>query len=96
MIYHEFLSDYPRELETTWASEGQGITHDEHNWFISQRYKIWKFPIATHDLNQPVRLDAALPGEDTHLNDKVSQADKQKGIEWYAQWIWQLEWFRCC
>lgn len=83
MIYHEFISDYPKEREITWAHACQGITHDDHNWYISQQYKIWKFPIGTHDLNAGVSLVPvpAIPGPDYILNDNVSSADRAKGIK---------------
>jgi hypothetical protein len=47
---YEFLGDYPRDREPGWSEECQGIAHDDANWFISQRYYLWKFPLAA-DLN---------------------------------------------
>lgn len=47
---YDFLGDYPRDREPGWGDECQGIAHDDANWFISQRFYLWKFPFA-EDLN---------------------------------------------
>ena len=86
MPYLEFINDYPRNRETGWSDECQGITHDEGNWYISQKTRLWKFPIATHDLNEGVSLikkiaDPQHPRlEETLLNAKLGTADLAKGI----------------
>lgn len=41
-----YLGNYPDEAEVIWADELQGVTHDSDDWFITQRYYLWKIPVA--------------------------------------------------
>jgi hypothetical protein len=50
---YDFLGDYPGDREPGWSEECQGIAHDEDSWYISQRFKLWKFPV-DFDLNRQV------------------------------------------
>jgi hypothetical protein len=47
--YYLYLGDYPREANTGWHEEAQGVTHDDDNWFITQDVALWKIPV-THNL----------------------------------------------
>lgn len=55
----QFLSDYPKNRNNGWHSNVQGATHDDDYWYITQQYRLWKFPIS-HDLNESV--DGGEPG----------------------------------
>lgn len=53
-IYHyRYLGNYPKDRNTGWSVNMQGVTHDEDNWYFTQTDKLWKFPVG-HDLNQEV------------------------------------------
>ncbi|MFQ5813765.1 MAG: hypothetical protein ACE5I2_11360 [Anaerolineae bacterium] len=45
--------DYPSLREPGWHEEAQGITHDDSNWFITQKEALWKIWVG---------LDLAGPG----------------------------------
>jgi hypothetical protein len=45
--------DYPSLDNPGWHEESQGITHDDNNWFITQKWALWKIA---------VNLDLAGPG----------------------------------
>jgi len=49
----EYLGNYPSHRSPGWSSELQGLAHDNQNWFITQKSRLWKFPL-THDLNRQV------------------------------------------
>lgn len=57
-LFFKHLSDYPSDRQTGWSEELQGVTHDEDNWFITQKNRIWKIPVGG-DLND--RIDEADP-----------------------------------
>jgi hypothetical protein len=48
-----FLGDYPKDRNSGWHSEAQGVTNDARNWFITQRGTLWKFP-RSFDLNTQI------------------------------------------
>lgn len=56
--YYNYLGNYPHEKETGWHQDAQGLTHDQDNWFITQRKRLWKIPV-TQDLND---VDSNDPG----------------------------------
>ena len=37
-------ADFPSDRSFSWSEEVQGITHDEHNWYISQQNALWRIP----------------------------------------------------
>ncbi|MBI2519184.1 MAG: hypothetical protein HYV97_02155 [Bdellovibrio sp.] len=41
-------ADFPSDRSFSWSDEVQGITHDDYNWFISQKNALWRIPA---DLN---------------------------------------------
>jgi len=45
--------DHPSLCNPGWHEEAQGITHDDNNWFITQKWALWKIA---------VNLDLARPG----------------------------------
>lgn len=45
-----FLNDYPRNRDIAWGEECQGLANSSDHWYISQKEKLWKFPV-THDLS---------------------------------------------
>lgn len=45
--------DHPSLRNPGWHEEAQGITHDDNNWFITQKWALWKIA---------VNLDLAGPG----------------------------------
>ncbi|MDH4194826.1 MAG: hypothetical protein OEV70_11830, partial [Nitrospirota bacterium] len=47
----EYRGNYPSHRSPGWSSELQGLAHDNQNWFITQKSRLWKFPL-THDLNR--------------------------------------------
>jgi hypothetical protein len=54
-----FINDYPKNRNNGWHTNVQGVTHDDAYWYVTQRYRLWKFPV-THDLNASV--DGGEPG----------------------------------
>jgi hypothetical protein len=52
-----FISDGIRDAHRPWASEVQGMCHDENNYFIVQRYFLWKIPksVAIQDVRRSNR-----------------------------------------
>lgn len=50
---YRYLGNYPKDRETGWSDNMQGVTHDENNWYFTQTAKLWKFPVG-HDLNKKV------------------------------------------
>lgn len=56
---YRYLGNYPKDRNTGWSVNMQGVTHDENHWYFTQEQKLWKFPVG-HDLNQKVtRADPA-------------------------------------
>lgn len=49
----DYLGNYPSHRSPGWSSELQGLAHDSGNWFLTQKSRLWKFPVA-HDLNRQV------------------------------------------
>ena len=52
-LFFKHLSDYPSDRETGWSEELQGLTHDDNNWFITQRDRLWKISVDV-DLNSSI------------------------------------------
>lgn len=44
--YFRYIGTRPTEAENDYSEEAQGITHDRHNWFISQQWALWKVPVS--------------------------------------------------
>ena len=49
----EYLGNYPNARHSGWSEELQGVTHDDGNWYFTQKGALWKFPVS-HDLNERV------------------------------------------
>lgn len=45
------LEDYPNLSTLQWSHEAQGLTNDSNHWFITQKDRVWKFPVG-HDLDE--------------------------------------------
>jgi hypothetical protein len=64
---HTYINNYPKDRETGWSENLQGVTHDERNWFFTQDAKLWKFPVE-YDLNRRLPSSAIasllLPAQD--------------------------------
>jgi hypothetical protein len=65
---HTYLDNYPKNFtawpfggETNWTEEIQGVTHDAGNWFFSQKWALWKFPV-DFNLAQPLGSVDQYPG----------------------------------
>jgi hypothetical protein len=43
--YYLYLKHYPSNREITMSEQIQGVTHDENNWFFTQRVALWKIPV---------------------------------------------------
>jgi hypothetical protein len=86
---HKFLGDYPKDRETGWSDDIQGVTHDADNWFIAQTKLLWKFPVG-HDLNR--RVTAADPARGI-LRVGVPKEMASLGynhfgdIDWYRNYV---------
>ncbi|MFZ5995488.1 MAG: hypothetical protein ACOYU4_10945 [Thermodesulfobacteriota bacterium] len=50
---YNYLGNYPKDRETGWSDNLQGVTNDGHNWFFTQETNLWRFPVS-HDLNKKV------------------------------------------
>jgi hypothetical protein len=47
---YSFLYSYPKGREPGWSEECQGVTHSDTHWFVTQKPRLWKFPVS-HDMN---------------------------------------------
>ena len=47
--YYNYIGNYPRNANTGWNGDPQGLTHDQDDWFIIERKRIWRIPV-TQDL----------------------------------------------
>lgn len=56
-----YLGNDPSQLHSEWSNAAQGIAHDDANWYISQRYHLWRFP-ANSNLNS---FGSGMPGVTT-------------------------------
>jgi hypothetical protein len=43
--YFNYIGAMPDEAETNYSVQVQGIAHDSGNWFISQKWGLWRIPI---------------------------------------------------
>ena len=43
--YYNYIGNYPHNREITMSEQIQGVTHDDKNWFFTQRETIWKIPV---------------------------------------------------
>jgi hypothetical protein len=50
---HVYLGNYPKEKDTAWSEEAQGLANDSANWFVTQKDALWKFP-ASFDLSKTI------------------------------------------
>ncbi|HXW11746.1 MAG TPA: hypothetical protein VD694_03215 [Nitrososphaeraceae archaeon] len=57
----EQLAEYPDAAAPGWSNELNGVTNDGKNWYITQKDRIWKFPLS-FDLNMDIDTDEAHPG----------------------------------
>jgi hypothetical protein len=65
-----YLSNYPHDREHSWASEAQGMAHDASNWFITNRWNIYKYPVSADLSNTNAwTLRAGLPDSCAHFGD---------------------------
>jgi hypothetical protein len=48
--------EYPSEGDPGWTNELNGVTNDGKNWFITQKDKLWKFPLS-FPLDQDIDVD---------------------------------------
>jgi len=46
-----YFGELPRDKQTNWSEECQGLTHDQDHWFIAQKGRIWRTPVGKR-LNQ--------------------------------------------
>jgi hypothetical protein len=42
--YYLYVGDYPAGEENGWSEKAQGLTHDDHNWYITKEWGLWKIP----------------------------------------------------
>src|SRR5262245_5987337 len=47
--YYNYIGNYPSNANTGWNGDPQGLTHDQDDWFIIERKRIWRIPV-TQDL----------------------------------------------
>lgn len=52
----EQITEYPFEGDPGWTNELNGVTNDGKNWYITQRNRIWKFPLS-FQLGQDIDVD---------------------------------------
>jgi hypothetical protein len=45
MVVHNYLGNYPDEIQAEWTSECQGVCHDRTHWFITQESAVWRVPV---------------------------------------------------
>jgi hypothetical protein len=43
-----FVGYDPAGSITSWSQDGQGLAHDDNNWFITSRYALWKVPVTSY------------------------------------------------
>ena len=57
-IFFKHISDYPFDRETGWSEELQGVTHDDDDWYITQKDRLWKISV---EVNLNSTIDGADP-----------------------------------
>lgn len=60
-LFFKHISDYPSDRETGWSEELQGVTHDDDNWFITQKNRLWKIKVGV-DLNGTINKEEPARG----------------------------------
>ena len=53
--------DYPFDRTHDWSDELNGVTHDADHWYITQKHRLWRFPVG-HDLGSPSTTGAVSVG----------------------------------
>lgn len=51
MVHYDYIGNYPKDRETGWSNELNGVCHDKENWYFTQDGNIWKFPVG-YDLKK--------------------------------------------
>jgi len=64
-----YLGNYPKDREPGWSDECQGITHDKSFWYVTQKNRLWKFPVS-FDLNKQVPASIKRVGIPSFLKNK--------------------------
>ena len=76
---YQFINDYPKNIETAWTHECQGVCHDSHYWYMTQDGAVWKFP-KKWDFNK--KIDANnLPADVHYKPGKILVPDPKKDNE---------------
>ncbi|HKI87980.1 MAG TPA: hypothetical protein VKA38_03065 [Draconibacterium sp.] len=76
-IIFNYLGNYPKERDNGWSEELNGVTHDDNNWFFTQRNRLWKFPVS-HDLK--IKTTSSAP-ESGILNTGIPQELSSLGYD---------------
>jgi hypothetical protein len=53
VVKHTYLGNFPDEREDDWTEECQGVAHDDHFWYITQKSAVWRVPVEK-DLRTPL------------------------------------------
>ena len=86
-LFFKHYADYPSDIQRGWTEELQGVTHDDTNWFIVQKKRIWKIPlkvdlyseINASDLSRGI-LTANFPEELHAEYDHLGDPDHFNGL----------------
>src|SRR5215813_4849720 len=57
-LTHTYIGNRPKEADPGWNEEAQGIAHDDANWYLTQKNRLWKIP-GTHDLAESFSCDSS-------------------------------------
>ena len=72
MSIPQYLGSYPRNRQTGWSGDLQGVTNDTHGWYFTQEQTLWYFPV-NHDLATQVTSELSETGiRHTHMPDALS------------------------
>jgi hypothetical protein len=94
----DFINDYPKNRNNGWHEELNGVTHDDENWYISQKGRLWRFPVR-HDLNAQIDTDRLPDGVAYYdIDDLASEAGAESlglglydhfgGIDYYRNRVY--------
>lgn len=73
-LFCKHLNDYPSDRQTGWSEELQGVSHSNDHWFITQKNRLWKIPVAV-DLNGTIEGDDPVRGIITAPIPAILQPD---------------------
>jgi hypothetical protein len=64
-----YLGDLPSAAETYWSAEVQGIAHDDDDWFIADRWSVYRFRAGEDLTSDRFEAGVFVPSPCDHIGD---------------------------